>query len=229
MKTAYVVTNGSGFDSGVVPAGPLRPAGSTERREPQDGYFEALSSLVFDPGITPEEKQQANRLIAERIGMNDRVNKLLDAYRARVRVLVAKEHEESKRLVRQQQDKLAKHHEAISEMQSELNRANEKKSLAYAARDAALEEQRRLSRYATKAQHAKAAELLAQREAACDVAAREAGTIQSQINFATLTGLKPLQEALNELMAEEARLNHHVSGAGYTTALGLVVPARPPL
>jgi hypothetical protein len=41
--------------------------------------------------------------------------------------------------------------------------------------------------------------------------------------------LKPLMEKLNELINEEMRLNHYVSGQGYTSALGIVVPARPPL
>jgi hypothetical protein len=45
----------------------------------------------------------------------------------------------------------------------------------------------------------------------------------------TLTELKPIVERLNELMAEEARLNHYVTGVSYTTDLGLVVPVRPPL
>jgi hypothetical protein len=44
-----------------------------------------------------------------------------------------------------------------------------------------------------------------------------------------LVELKPLMEKLNELLAEEARLAHFVTGAGYTNELGLVVPTRPPI
>ena len=90
-----------------------------------------------------------------------------------------------------QQEKLRQHHEKIVGMTTELNRANEKKAAAFNARDAAQEAQRTLSRYADKQAHKRAADLLAQREAACDLAAKEAGTIQSQINYATLTELKP--------------------------------------
>ena len=229
MKAAYTVVNGGQFDCGVVPAGPLRPAGNTERREPEDGYLSALATLVFEPSVSAQEKQEADRLLAQRWALNEQTNRLLDAYRARVRIEVAKEHEESKRAVLAQQEKLREHHERIVGMTTELNRANEKKGLAFAARDAALEEQRRLSRYADKQAHKRAADLLAKREAECDLAAKEAGTIQQQINFATLTELKPLMETLNELVGEEARLNHFVSGQTYTTSLGLVVPPRPPL
>jgi hypothetical protein len=229
MKAAYVTVNGSQFDSGVVPAGPLRPAGITERREPEDGFLHALTDLIFDRSLSAEEKQEADRLISIRIGLNDRTNRLPDAFRARVRVIVAREHETAKAAVRAQQEKLQKHHEEILALTRELNSANEKKSLAYAARDSAQEEQRRLSRYAPKGEHDKAAKLLAKREAECDKAATEYGTIQQHINYLTLTGLKPLMERLNELIGEEARLNHFVTGATYTTDLGLVVPPRPPL
>jgi hypothetical protein len=44
-----------------------------------------------------------------------------------------------------------------------------------------------------------------------------------------LVDLKPLMEKLNELVAEEMRLAHLVTGAGYTNELGIVVPARPPI
>jgi hypothetical protein len=229
MKTEYVVTNGSGFDAGMVPAGPLRPAGITEKREPQDGYLEALASLNSEPGANDAEKQEANRLVAQRVILNERTSQLLASFRARVRVEIAKEHEEAKTAVRAQQEKLRQHHEEILALTRELNRANEAKGLAYAARDAAQEAQRTLSRYAPKAEHAKAAELLKKREAECTKAAEESGSIQSRINFLTLTGLKPLQEALNALQGEEARLNHFVTGASYTTELGIVCPARPPL
>jgi hypothetical protein len=36
-------------------------------------------------------------------------------------------------------------------------------------------------------------------------------------------------EKLNELTAEEARLNHFVTGQSYTTELGLVVPPSAPI
>ena len=67
------------------------------------------------------------------------------------------------------------------------------------------------------------------REAECDHASRQSAEIQSRINHMNLVDLKPLMEKLNELVAEEMRLAHLVTGAGYTNELGIVVPARPPI
>jgi hypothetical protein len=109
--------------------------------------------------------------------LNERTKKLLEGFRARARVQVRAEHEAAKAAVREQQEKIQKHHEEILALTRELNRANEKKSLAFAARDAAQEEQRRPSRYADKQAHKRAADLLAKREAECDKAANESGAI----------------------------------------------------
>jgi hypothetical protein len=203
--------------------------GVTEKREPDDGYLSALHDLIFEPSVSAEEKAQADRLYAERAALNDRTNRLIESYRSRIRVQVRAQHEAAKAAVVEQQQKPKEHHDAIAEMNRELARANEKKSIAFAARDSAQEARRTLTRYATKAEQEKANLLLAKREAEADVAAKEHGTLQQQINFATLTGLKPLMERLNELIAEEARLNHYVTGQSYTTELGIVTPPRPPL
>lgn len=124
---------------------------------------------------------------------------------------------------------LAAHHGTIAALTRDLNHAAEARSLAFGARDAAQEAQRTLSRYATKAQQEKAAELLAKREAECDKAAKTHGSIQQDINYKMLVDLKPLMEKLTELMNEEARLAHYITGASYTNELGIVVPPRPPI
>jgi hypothetical protein len=147
----------------------------------------------------------------------------------RAREKVRAEHEVAKAAVRDQQKKIAEHHAAIAELTRDLNKANEAKGLAFAARDAAQEEQRRLSRYTEKRDVDRANALLAKREAEADRAAAESGGIQQRINYLTLVDLKPLMEKLNELIAEEARLNHYVTGQSYTTDLGIVVPPTAPL
>ena len=69
--------------------------------------------------------------------------------------------------------------------------------------------------------------LLSKRESDAGLAAQEHGQIQARINHLTLVELQPLIERLNVLTAQEAKLNHLVTGQGYTNELGLVIPARP--
>jgi chromosome segregation ATPase len=230
MKTAYQVTTGGSFSGGVLPAGPLRDGITELKRELTDGYLGALTDLMFhSEQLTEADRRELDRLVSLRHTLNQSADALLERVRGRARVRVTAEWELAKQAVREQQKKLVEHHEQIAALTRELNRAAEAKGLAVAARDAVQEEGRRLSRYAEKAERDRVSKLLQKREAECDRAAKEHGNLQQQINFATLTGLKPLMEKLNELMGEEARLNHYVTGASYTTELGLVVPASRPL
>ena len=231
MKAAYTTTmGGNGFDPGVVPPGPLQPAiPETQRQQLPDPWMEHLVSLLGSPELNEEEQDELKLLIGQRAGQNERANAIFERVRTRSREKVTAEWELAKQAVRDQQAVLTAHHEKISELQRELNRANETKSLAFAARDAASEDKRRLSRYAKKGETEKANEQLVKREHAADLASKEAGTLQQQINLMTLTQLKPIAEELNRLMAEEAKLNHFVTGASYTNEFGLVVPARHPI
>jgi hypothetical protein len=231
MKTPYVTTGGNGFDVGVIPPGPFAPApGITDtKRELPDPWMEQLVTLHGSPELSLAENREVSSLIGERMGLNQRASAIFERVRTRSREKVTAEWELAKAAVREQQGKLAAHHEQISELQRQLNRANESKSLAFSARDAAQEEKRRLSRYAQKGETDKASTLLTKREHAADLAAKEAGTLQQQINYMMLTETKPIMERLNQLMAEEAELNHFVTGQSFTNSLGIVVPARPPI
>ena len=228
MATQLTVVSGANFDASVIPAGPLEPAAVILKREFPDEIMAALCGLLSEL-LSEAEEREVNLLIGQRMRLNERTNAILDRVRARTRVKVTAEWEAAKAQARAQQEKLAAHHAKISELTRELNKANEAKSLAFAARDAAQEEKSRLSRYAEKRESDKANLLLMKREAEADNAAKESGSIQQQINYLTLTETKPIMERLNELMGEEARLRHYVTGEGYTNELGLVVPARPPL
>jgi hypothetical protein len=230
MATRLTVVSGANFDASVIPAGPLEPAAVILKREFPDEIMAALCGLLSERELLSEaEEREVNLLIGQRMGLNERTNAILDRVRARTRVKVTAEWEAAKAQARAQQEKLAAHHAKISELTRELNKANEAKSLAFAARDAAQEEKSRLSRYAEKRESDKANLLLMKREAEADNAAKESGSIQQQINYLTLTETKPIMERLNELMGEEARLNHYVTGASYTTELGIVVPSSRPL
>jgi hypothetical protein len=229
MKTHFVTTAGAGFGAGVIPPGPLQRETPPPKRELRDEYQHALHDLIFSGTATEQEKELAKDLLWQRNELAKQATQLLDSFRVRARAQVRSEHEAAKSAVRSQQEKIQKHHEEIAALTRELNRAAEIKSLADAAWNAASEDRRALSRYASKREHEKADELLAKRESACDAAAKEHATILQRINFLTLSGLKPLMEKLNELQGEEARLDHFVTGRSYTTELGLVVPPSEPI
>jgi hypothetical protein len=229
MKSPYTTVEGTQFDAGVLPPGPLQPVILETKRELPDPYMEHLVSLHGSPELSEAENSEVSSLIGERMGLNQRASAIFERVRTRSREKITVEWEAAKAAVRAQQEKLREHHEQISQLQRQLNIANEAKSLAFAARDSAAEEKRRLNRYAEKRESDKANSLLVKREAEASHAAQEHGTLQQQINFMTLTELKPIMEELNRLMGEEARLAHFVTGAGYTNELGIVVPARPPL
>jgi hypothetical protein len=131
--------------------------------------------------------------------------------------------------VREQQKLIDKHRQAITVRTAELNHANEHRSKLIALRDAAQQEKRQLSRFTERREIDRLNLLLTKREAEAEHATKQAGEIQGRINYMNLVDLKPLMEKPNELMAEEARLNHYVTGQSYTTDLGIVVPARPPI
>jgi hypothetical protein len=111
--------------------------------------------------------------LIERTRLNERSSALIERLQARAREKIRKEHELAKAAVREQQEKIQAHHAAISELMRQLNDANAERGQAFAARDAAQEEKRRLSRYADKRQIERASELLAKRESEADHAAKE--------------------------------------------------------
>jgi len=55
------------------------------------------------------------------------------------------------------------------------------------------------------------------------------GDIQQHINGIVFAELPKLQKELDKIAAEETELDAQISGRGFTNALGVVIPARPPL
>jgi hypothetical protein len=230
VKTPYTTVAGTGFDAGVLPPGPLQPAGITKKHELVDPYMAGLTDLVSQQELLSEKDwRELQQLVNERMSLNERASKLIERFQARARAKVAAEHEAAKAALREQQKKIAEHREAISALTRELNRKNDLRAQAIAARDQAQQEKRQLSRFAERREIERLNLLLSKREAAAEHATQEAGAVQSRINMMTLVELKPLMEKLNELIGEEMRLNHFVTGQGYTNELGIVVPNRPPL
>jgi superfamily I DNA and/or RNA helicase len=146
-----------------------------------------------------------------------------------IRQRQATEHEAAKKAVRDHQKLIDRHRAELAEQTRELNRANDARAQTIAARDAVQQERRQLSRFAERREIERLNLLLTGREAEAEYATQQAGQIQARINNMNLVELKPLMEKLSELVAEEARLNHFVSGRGYTNELGIVIPSRPPL
>jgi hypothetical protein len=229
-EIARAVGSGSQFDAGVVLPGPIQEAAVILKRELSDEFMAALSEMLFARDLlTEKDRREVNNLVAERMNLNERSAAFIEKFQAQARVKVAAEHEAAKKAVREQQKKIDGHHEEIVALSRELNRRNDVKAKAVAARDAAKQELRQLSRYSERGEVERLNLLLLERESEAEYAIQEAGSIQMQINQKNLVDLKPLMERLNELAAEEARLAHFVTGQGYTNEVGIIVPARPPL
>jgi regulator of sigma D len=229
MKSSLTVVPGADFAVPVIPAGPLQPPGIT-KRELVDQYMHTLSDLFFERDLlTEKEHREVMQLVGQRHALNQRATELIERVRGRAREKITVELESAKAAVRAQQEKIAKHKHEIAAETRELNRLNDAKTRAISARDAAQEAKRSLSRYADRSTHEAANSPLVKREAEAEAASQAAGASQQRINYMNLVDLKPLIEKLNELVNEEARLNHYVSGQGYTNELGIVVPSRPPL
>ena len=229
MKTSYSVVPGTGFDAGVLPPGPLQPVVPETPHDLPDLYMQHLVSLHGSPELNEEESREVNLLIGQRMGLNERTSAIFERVRVRAREKVTAEWELAKEAVRKQQKLITEHRNQIAELTGELNRSNGKKSQAIALRDEAAQEKKQLSRFAPQREVERLNLLLLRRESEATQATQAAGEIQARINQMNLVDLKPLMEKLNELVNEEMRLAHFVTGAGFTNEFGIVVPARAPL
>jgi len=108
----------------------------------------------------------------------------------------------------------------------ELNRLSDLRGKKQAQFDVAQQTKRQLGRYASQQKITQADLWLLKCEGELEVANQQHAAVMQKINFMTLTEMKPLQERLNALAAEEAKLAHAVLGTGYTTPEGIVVPGR---
>ena len=156
-----------------------------------------LSNMLFERDMLSEkERSEIQQLVGERHSLNQRASEIIERFQACTHAKVAAEHELAKQAVRDQMALIDKHRGEIGALTRDLNRVNEKRTHAFAQRDSAQEEQRRLSRYATKAEQDKANLLLSKRESDAGLAAQEHGQIQARINHLTLVELQPLIERL---------------------------------
>jgi hypothetical protein len=228
MKHEITLVPGSQFSSPVIPAGPLEVEDAAPKRELRDDFMATLSEMMFAHDLFTEKEQRVlNDLIADRYRLNERAAAFIEQFQERSREKLLREHEAAKAAVRAQQTRIAKHKEEIVALNQELNRRNDRKAHALANLTTVQNERRQLSRFAERRKIEAVNLLVTKREAEADYATQQAGEIMSRINHLTLVELEPLQKELNALVAEEAKLNHYVTGVTYTTPEGIVVPGRP--
>jgi hypothetical protein len=227
MKTKLTLTAGA-FDGGVVPSGPLTAAAPVLPRVLTDEYLAALSELLFEPELRNEleDRKEIEGLLSERMRINARAQAIITRLWASARGKVAAAHEEAKAAVREAQARLDRHREESQRLGQELNRLRSIESAAVTACHEARAAKQLQSRFASRGDVDRVKADLAKAEAAATAASEKVGALQAQLNMRTMVDTEPLQKKLNELLAEEIRLNHLTSGTGYTSPEGLVVPQR---
>ena len=110
MKTGYTVVDGSQFDAGVIPPGPLQPAPPEPKRELSDQYMAVLSNMLFERDMLSEkERSEIQQLVGERHSLNQRASEIIERFQACTHARVAAEHELAKQAVRDQMALIDKH------------------------------------------------------------------------------------------------------------------------
>jgi DNA repair exonuclease SbcCD ATPase subunit len=160
------------------------------------------------------------------------IGKEVDSFIAKQRVSVREKlielHENVKSEARAKQKEISDMRATAAEWQRDLLKAKDAQARAMSELRTADQKRKGLSRFAERSAFAKADEVVEAAENRVDKTNAKVTAIQQQINNIALTELPRLDRELNEIAAREAELNAAVSGQGYTTELGIIVPPRAP-
>jgi hypothetical protein len=135
-------------------------------------------------------------------------------------------HEDIKRQGKEQQARIAKLRNEITDAENEFRRLNEVTAKAVGELHIAQKERQEISRYASADEVQSLEEKIEKATAKVDAAEKAAGEHLSRRNYLAMVGLKPLMEKMEELAIEEARLRARILGEAYwDPEFGIQIPA----
>ncbi len=229
MTTRISVIPGQHFDAGVSdPGRPPMPAPATEssKRELHDPILEALCRLEPED---PKVRAQRDFLVGERTQANKSAQALIEAELTKAKTTMIEQWEKQKELCRAQEGVIDTLKAELAQVTNDWNKAVEKKDKAGMHVFDAEQRRKQLSHFASAKETAKADAAIEKAEQAFEELEKPEADLRNRRNYLVLTSVPMANKKLNELAAREAELRHIVTGAAYTTDLGIMVPARSPL
>jgi uncharacterized small protein (DUF1192 family) len=224
------IIDGRSFDGGVSDPGPMpAPAAEPQKRELTDEYIPILSNLFTDGLKDSPDKQECGNLLMRRVYLNKECAAFIEKQRVSVREKLIEQHEAVKGEAREQQGRIDKLRAEIASWEGELNRRKDSQARAVSVLRGAEQRRKELSRFASRTAILAADEAIEKATAKVEKTNAVVVEAQQRINHLRLVEFQPLLDELTKISAEEMRLSAAITGQGYTSELGIVVPARPPI
>jgi len=175
------------------------------------------------------DSRECGNLLMQRVQLNEACKGFIEKVRGPMREKLIADHESIKSEARKKQKEISDMRATAAEWQRELLRAKDAQARAMVTLRDTDQQRKSLSRFSPRSAFAKADEDMKAAEKRVDKTNAKVGDIQQHINGIVFAELPKLQKELDKIAAEETELDAQISGRGFTNALGVVIPARPPL